>query len=177
MLKREVIKEGAKIPRKWIPRPRIYQDAGILIDDFEGYVRWAQKNPRTRAELVKFQGDASLAEVPLPRALSIDGFTKYAGVSPQYFQTAKRELTEKVEKGTATEAEEEIRDAILYIESYCRTEQVEQALVGNFSPNLVARLNGISDSTNVNNTGATSVKVVVRDQKTADNLDKLEDLL
>lgn len=158
-------------------RNRLFGDAAILWGEACKYFDWCDRHPWEKTELVKYQGYASEAEVPLGRPYSMDGLTVYLGVSGSYFRTAKGELREKIEKGKATAAEVELLETIERIEQTIRAQQIEGAAVGVFNAGLVARINAISDSVNVSNSGEAVVRVTVRDQETAANMDELEDLL
>lgn len=151
----------------------IFGDAALLIQHAEAYFDWCDTHPRYRPELVKYKGDYEEAEISLGRPYSMDGLTIYLGVSESYFRTRKRELKEKIESGRATDAEVEVAEAIERIQTICRNEQIEGALVGQYKEALTARLNGIADNINQNNTGDSIVRVTVRDKETADNLDLL----
>jgi len=157
-------------------RSRLFSDAKILLEEAHKYFNWCDNNPLNKNELVKYKGKATTSEVPLMRPYSMDGLCTFLGVSGTYFRTAKRELSEKTERKTATGAEAELLEVIEMIEQTIRTQQIEGAAVGVFSANLVARINGLADNQNVNNTQPI-VSVSVRDSQTAKNLDKLNDIL
>ncbi len=156
---------------------RLFGDAALLWEEACKYFDWCDRHPRNRVELVKYQGEYEEAEVPLGRMYSMQGLTRYLGVSDSYFRMSKISLREKIEKATATAAEIELLGVIERIESTVQTDQIEGAAVGIYAGNLVNRLNGLSDNVNVSNNGEAVVRVTVRDQKTADNMDKLDDLL
>lgn len=157
-------------------RSRIFGDPAILWEEACNYFDWCDRHPWEKTELVKHQGVATEAEVPLGRPYSVDGLTVYLGVSSSYFRTAKSELREKIEKGKATTAETELLEMIERIEQTIRTQQIEGAAVGVFSTSLVNRLNGLSDNVNVTK-DQPIVKVSVRDSETDRYLSELDDLL
>lgn len=156
---------------------RIFGDAALLLGHAVAYFKWCDAHPRYKAELVKYKGGYDIAEVPLGRPYTLDGLTVYLGVSRSYFDTAQRDLSEKINEGRATQRETELHAAIDAIKATIRNEQVEGALVGQYKEGLVARLNGISDNINTTNAGESVVRVVVRDTETAANMEKLNDLL
>ena len=158
-------------------RDRLFGDAAVLWDEACKYFDWADRHPREKTELVKYKGEASEAEVPLGRMYSMHELTVYLGVSGSYFRTAKGELREKIEKGKATAAEVELLETIERIEGVIQADQISGAAVGIYAPQLVSRLNGLSDNVNVSNSGEAVVRVTVRDQETAANMDELEELL
>lgn len=156
---------------------RIFGDASLLLGHAVAYFKWCDAHPRYKAELVKYKGGYDIAEVPLGRPYTMDGLTVYLGVSSAYFYTAASELREKISEGRATDRERELLAAMEAIRATIRNEQVEGALVGQYKEGLVARLNGISDNINTTNAGESVVRVVVRDTETAENMNKLTDLL
>jgi len=152
-------------------------DGSTLWAEACAYFDWCDRHPWERVELVKYQGIAEEADVPLGRPYTMDGLTVYLGVSSSYFRTAKSALKEKMEAKRATPDELELLSVIECIEQTVRTQQVEGAAVGVFNANLISRINGIADNVNQNTTGDTVLRVSVRDQQTADNLAELDDLL
>lgn len=158
-------------------RDKIFSDAAVLTAEAQSYFDWCDRHPWEKVELVKYRGGYEEAGVPLGRPYTMDGFTYYLGVSGSYFRTAKGNLREKIEKGKADESEIELLEAIELIEQVIRMQNIEGAAVGLFSTNLVARIHNIAENVNNNNSGEAVLRVSVRDQQTADNLDALDDLL
>ena len=158
-------------------REKLFSSGAVLREEAIKYFDWCDRHPWNRVELVKYQGSADEAEVPLGRPYTMDGLTVYLGVSGSYFRSAKGNIRDKVERGKATPEDLDVLDAIEWIEQVVRNQQIEGAAVGVFNTNLVARINGIADNVNQNSTGEAVLRVTVRDQATADNLDALEDLL
>jgi len=158
-------------------REKIFGDALVLWGEAIAYFEWCDRNPWKRSELVKYMGMSYEEEVSIGRPYTIDGLTVYLGVSGAYFRAAKANIKDKQERGKSTEADDAILDTINMIESVVRNQQIEGASVGVFNASLVARINGIADNINNNNTGETTVRVSVRDQQTADDLEELNDLL
>lgn len=158
-------------------RAKIFGNGELLRAEAKLYFDWCDKNPRMRAELVKHQGHAEQYDVPVGRPYTMDGLCNYLGVSGGYFRAAKANLDAKIAKQLATVEEEELREAIAWVEDITRNDQIEGGLVGQYNANLVSRLQGLAD--NVNNTlsGPSVLSVSVRDDATASNLATLEQLL
>jgi len=152
-------------------------DGTTLWEEACKYFDWCDRHPRERVELVKYKGDYEEAAIPLGRPYSMDGLTVYLGVSQGYFRSAKYNLNNKREAGRISPSEEKLYDTIERIEQTIRTQQIECAMVGIFSQNLVARYLGIADNVNQNNVGDTVLRVTVAEKETQDNLDELNDLL
>lgn len=157
-------------------RSRLFGDAKLLLEEAYTYFDWCDNNPWQKTELVKYKGEATQSEVPLGRMYSMAGLCTYLGVTGSYFRTAKRELSDKVERKTATDDELNLLDAIELIEQAIQTQQLEGAAVGVFASNLVSRLNGLADNQNVINTQPT-VNVSVRDEDTVKDMAKLDSVL
>jgi len=155
-------------------RGKLFANGELLRAEAMLYFDWCDKNPRMKAELVKHQGTAEQYDVPLGRPYTMDGLCNYLGVSGGYFRAAKDNLITKITKKLATVEEEELLDAIKWIEDTTRNDQIEGGLVGQYNANLVSRINGLAD--NVNNTvsGPAVLSITVRDDATAVNLSALE---
>lgn len=155
----------------------IFTNPAELEEEAYAYFDWCDRTPLYRSELVKFKGYAYEQEVTLGRPYSIDGLTVYLRVTPSYFRRRKQLLSEKIAAGKATPTDVEMLDTIERLETIIRTQQIEGAAVGIFKENIVSRINGLGDNVNTTVSAAASLNVTVRDQATADNLAKLEDLL
>lgn len=138
---------------------------------------WCDRNPWKRDELVKFQGMADNYTTDLGRPYTMDGLTVYLNVAGSYFRTAKDRLIEKIEAKRNTEDEVLLLETIEWIEAVVRTQQYEGAMLGVFNPNFTARMNGMADNVNQHTTSDPVIRVNVKDQQTADDLDALNDLL
>lgn len=158
-------------------RDRIFGDPVVLLEEAYLYFDWCDRHPWEKFELVKYQGDAYEEAVSLGRPYSIDALTVYLGVSPRYFATAKAQIKEKIADGRATDNEIELLETMEVIEAIVRAQNIEGANVGIFSSHIVTRMYQMAETINQNNTGESTVRVSVRDQKTADNLKELDDLL
>lgn len=157
-------------------KDKLFGDPSVLRDEACLYFDWCDRHPWLKSELVKYRGMADEAEVPLGRPYSMDGFTCYLGVSGSYFRSAKGNIKEKIERGTATAVELYLLDTIEWVEQVVRTQQIEGAAVGVFNAGLVARINGIADNTNVN-TSTPVLRVTVEGQGAAQALGDLDSLL
>lgn len=158
-------------------REKIFASAEILREEALLYFDWCDKNPRMRAELVKHLGTAEQYDVPLGRPYTIDGLCNYLGVSGSYFRSAKANIEGKIAKKLATIEEEALLNEIYWIENVSRNDMVEGGLVGQYNANLVSRIQGLADNVNQNMTGPAVLSVSVRDDATAQNLEKLDALL
>lgn len=163
--------------RTLVGREKLFADGATLWAEAEQYFAWCDANPWMRPELVKYQGMADEYNVPLGRPYTMGGLAVYLGVSQSYFINGKAHLVAKREKGNATDIDVGIIEAIELIEEVVRTNNVEGAILNVYNSNFIARMHGIADTVNNNGTGEAILRVTVRDKETANNLDKLEDML
>lgn len=158
-------------------KDKLFSDPVALWEEAKLYWDWCDRSPWMRPELVKYQGSADEYEVPLGRPYSLDGLTIYLGVSGAYFRAAKINLKTKIEEGKATTVEEALLETIEMIETVTRTQNLEGAAVNVFNANIMARIHTLAETINQNSTGDAVVRVTVRDQETADNLNLLNEAL
>lgn len=158
-------------------KAKIFGDAEVLRAEACLYFDWCDKNPRMKAELVKHLGQAEEYLVPLGRPYTVSGLCNYLGVSESYFRGAKANLDTKIAKKTVSPEELDLLDCIHWIESVSSNDMVEGGLVGQYNANLVSRIQGLADNVNQNMSGPAVLSISVRDDATAENLEKLEELL
>lgn len=163
--------------RSTLGRDKIFGDAEELRAEALLYFDWCDRNPRMRAELVKHLGVAEQYDVPLGRPYTMDGLCNYLGVSGAYFRASKANIETKIAKKLATIGEEQLLEVIHWIETTTRNDQIEGGLVGLYNANLVSRLHNLAENVNQNMSGPAVLSISVRDDATAANLEKLEDLL
>lgn len=112
-------------------RDRLFASAELLWEACEEYFVWNEANPLFAAELVKFQGEATLAEVPKMRAMTLDGLQMYLGISDETWRKW-RDVDDFV--GVVTRAEQVIR-----------RQKFEGASADLLNPNIIARDLGLRD--------------------------------
>lgn len=157
-----------------VGRPRTFPDAQALYERAKEYFDWIDRYPLYKTELIKHKGEGTEHEVSVGRPYTLQALTCYLNVSISYFHTAKKELEEKENRTTA---DEDLLGVIEWILSAIYAQQLEGASVGLYNAGIIARLNGLADNVNQNNTGDASFKVIVRDAETSANMDKLTDML
>lgn len=122
-------------------RPRRFKTAQELWGAFLAYVEWSANNPMTIND-TKSQRRTTLKEEKsqykqtVERPLTIGAFRLHAGI--------KREWC--IFKEDYSEKSQDFCRVLQAIESTIRNQQVQNAMVGNYKENLVARINSISDS-------------------------------
>lgn len=122
-------------------RPRKFKTAEELWDAFVAYTKWNEQNPLTvhnvKKAVAKSAGqDKSALQETVERPYSLVAFRFHAGI--------KREWS--VFKGDYEHRSQDFCKVIDAIERSIRQQQIDNAAVGNYKENLVARLNGISEN-------------------------------
>jgi hypothetical protein len=109
-----------------------------LWEMFTEYREHVKGNPRTKVEYVGKDGDR--VETPVERPLSMDGFYCFGyekgATLHHYFENPEGAYDEY--RGITTRIRKEVR-----------AEQVEGAMVGQYNSNLTARINGLTDKSEV----------------------------
>lgn len=138
-------------------RPVKFKNPDELWTAFLQYCEWAENNPLTigaeRRQKSKGAGKEVKSEryqrkVEAPRPLSIGAFRLHAGI--------KREWC--IFKKDYSKRSQDFCRVIEAIETSVRQQQVDNALVGNYKENLVARLNGISETIHQEHSGNVSTR-------------------
>ena len=122
-------------------RPRLFETPEALWDAFIAYVEWSTNNPLTISDTRSqkksdIKAEKSQRKQQTERPLTLSAFRLHASIKREW-ATFKKDYESKGE---------EYCQVLQAIEGTVRNQQVQNALVGNYKENLVARLNGISDS-------------------------------
>ncbi|MBQ9602430.1 MAG: hypothetical protein IJR42_01295 [Paludibacteraceae bacterium] len=123
-------------------RPRKFKTPKELWDAFIAYVEWAENNPitvgneRRQKQSAKRGEEKAQRKETAPRPYSLVAFRIHAGIKRDWATFA----------ATYSKRSHDFCGVIQAIEESVRQQMVEQAMVGNYKENLVARINGISDS-------------------------------
>lgn len=136
-------------------RPALYTDPADLWNDFIKYAQWIDENPweeKIATNALNTEDNGSEKKngkrnyvrqgiKVIPRAYTLYGFTSFSGI--YQWSSFKQKYRDKDGFSTVIDA----------IENSIRAQQVDGALVKQFDSNLVARLNGIADTTKQEITG------------------------
>lgn len=123
-------------------RPPKYATAKALWMKFLDYVAWADANPIEVFNRVSGKGDTHKQKFReeskgnVQRPYTLIGFMAFAGIS---------NWTEF--KGTQHAQKQDFFRVIRAIENTIQSQQIDGAMVGLYSSNLTARLNGIAEAT------------------------------
>lgn len=163
--------------RKFMGKPKEFETGEELWEQACQYFEWCDRNPWVRPELVKYQGVGEEYLIPLGRPYVMDALCVFLGVSKSYFRGAAKHLRDKVEKKRATEVDVALLHTIEQINMVVRYQQIEGAVLNVFNANVVSRLQGLAENINGQLAGETVLRITVRDQETADNMDILESMI
>ena len=121
-------------PNKRVGRPRAYTPEA-LDAKFEEYVEWVKANP----VYIKKVSAGEIIPVPTQRPLTLVGFCQFAGISRQNFYEY--------------ESREEFSDILTCVRVAIEADQLEGAMVGQYNPNIVARVLHLADRQDVTTNG------------------------
>lgn len=117
-------------------RPRKIDSPDQLWDLYEQYKIWAAKNPWYRNELIKSGSmTGEVVQIPLSRPLTVWGFATFLGMSRNGLLVYGNYVSHKEYFGTYQR-----------IRSDMSQHTVEGGLLEGYNPNLVARIEGIRDT-------------------------------
>lgn len=156
-----------------LPRENIFSDAHVLVSEARAFFEWCENNPRYKTEIIKHKMEWDTVEIELKRPYTLSGLCMHLGVSQSYFRQTKSDLRERIEAGTIQPYQAHVLAAIEWVEQIIFTDQVEGAACGQYNANIIARLNGLSDTINSAAVADPILRVVTRDTETADNLNLL----
>lgn len=136
-----------------VGRPPKFKTAKLLWDAAAAYFAWADANPisleggsyvyrkmtKGNDEIKKSENNGSA-----PRPYTLAGLCTHAGIR-KHWGDFRKEYAAK---------SQEFSDVLDAIENIIRTQQVEGAMVNLYNANLTARLNGITEKTQTEVTGA-----------------------
>ena len=120
-------------------RNPIFADPDKLWDACCQYFDWIEEHPLMAAEVVKFQGEATLTQVPKMRAMTISGMCLYLDIAESSW-ASYRERDGFL--GVTTRAEK-----IIYNQKFTG------AAADLFNANIIARDLGLRDGVDNNHTG------------------------
>lgn len=112
-------------------RDAIFADPLIMWDACQEYFEWVEANPLMEAETVKFQGAATLIEVPKMRAMTVDGLCLFLGIGVQTWHDYR--------------AREDFTEVTSRVDGVMRSQKFEGAAADLLNANIIARDLGLAD--------------------------------
>lgn len=151
-------------------RPAKFKSPQELWEAFIAYVEWSENNPitigneRRQKQSAKRGEEKAQKKETAPRPFSLVAFRLHAGIKRDWATFS----------ATYSKRNHDFCGVIQAIEESVRQQMVEQAMVGNYKENLVARLNGISDTVEQKVSGNIATRKSLSVQEARDLLDNIE---
>lgn len=120
-------------------RSKIFSSPNQLWKAACEYFQWVEDNPLKESKLVSFQGKSVIEELPLMRAMTMEGITRFLGVNTDYFNQFELALNLDTRQGKGFSGV--IRD----IKEVIRDQKFVGASAGLLNPNIIARDLGLTD--------------------------------
>lgn len=116
-------------------REAIFSDPEILWQACEEYFEWVETNPLLEPDLVKFQGAATVVNIPRPRPFTVSGLCLFLEIDQTtWAEYRKNEL---------------LSETAARVDAVIKTQKFEGAAAGIFNPNIIARDLGLADKQHV----------------------------
>jgi len=112
------------------------------------YFQWVEENPLIEAETVKFQGEATLTEVPKMRAMTTGALCVFLGIAVKTWNNYRNKDNYK-----------EFLPVVIQVEEIIRAQKFEGAAADLLNANIIAREIGLADKQNINIADVTRIKV------------------
>ena len=138
-------------------RGKIFSTPKQLLDAACEYFQWVEDNPLKESRLVSYQGKSVLEEVPLMRAMTIEGLTRFLSVNSVYFNQFESALDLTTKKG------KDFSKVICEIKETMRDQKFSGASAGLLNPNIIARDLGLTDKKEINGDILNPLTEVIRE--------------
>lgn len=125
-------------------RDKLFATPELMLEAAMEYFEWCDANPWLSEELGESDKGSFSKTKPTQRPYTLSGLCIYLGCSENYFRNFESNNTIDIDNFMAVI--ETIKDII-------KTQQYEGAIVGAFKENIIARLQGLKDSTDVTTNG------------------------
>lgn len=116
-----------------------FESPDDMWDAATQYFAWVEDNPIMEAKLVSFQGASVLEQVPLMRAMTIEGLCLYMDIDHQTLSNY--------------ETKEDFFGVVKKIKNVIKQQKFEGASAGLLNSNIIARDLGLKDSTELQHSG------------------------
>jgi hypothetical protein len=143
-------------------RDMLFSTPEILMKQAYRYFQWCIDNPLWESVV----SAGKIIEVPKMRAMTLEGMCIFLGIGVSTFNDYCRESNDRYK---------DFSEVTNKIKGIIKTQKFEGAAAGLLSANIIARDLGLKEKTENENTNETTVKVIVPDNETAEELKKLKD--
>lgn len=117
-----------------------FESAEMLLESVEDYFQWVEDNPLMAAEVVKFQGNATLTQVPKMRAMTISGLCLFIDIGIDTWIQWR-------------EKRQDLSNVIMYAEETIKNQKFAGAAADLLNANIIARDLGLRDNVGVEHSG------------------------
>lgn len=121
-------------------RSKAFATPEILWEVACEYFAWCEKNP--------IKDPRSFGQRKIQRPFTLVGFCRFAGVNSVYLQQLEDQL-----KGKEDEQSKEFSNIIILIKETCFQQKFENAVIGVYKENIIARDLGLTDKKDVTTNG------------------------
>lgn len=112
-------------------RDKIFSSPDALKASCCEYFEWVEDNPLYEAETVKFQGEASVIEVPKMRAMTIGGLCLFLGITRETWGQWRKQ--------------DDFSEVSAWAEEVIRSQKFTGAAADLLNPSIIARDLGLAD--------------------------------
>ena len=138
-------------------RSKIFSSSIQLWNAACEYFQWVEDNPLKESKLVSFQGVSVIEELPLMRAMTIDGLTRFLNVNSVYFNHFESALDLDKKQG------KDFSKVICEIKEVIRDQKFCGASASLLNPNIIARDLGLTDKKELSGSVENPLTLVIQE--------------
>ncbi len=138
-------------------RSKIFSSPNQLWNAACEYFQWVEDNPLKESKLVSFQGVSTIEELPLMRAMTIEGLTRFLSVNTVYFNHFESALNLEKRQG------KDFSKVICEIKETIRDQKFVGASAGLLNPNIIARDLGLTDKKELSGSVENPLTLVIQE--------------
>ncbi|MGL4662062.1 MAG: terminase small subunit [Culicoidibacterales bacterium] len=125
-----------------------------LLNKVEEYKVWAQKQTFSKVIYDQKIGEQRTIELKMP--LTVHQFCIFIGIKRQSFYEIMNNEREP-NSAESVEINKQLSDIFTCVHDFIQANQISGAILNEYNPTIVARLNGLNETLEVNNTGTAPV--------------------
>lgn len=127
-----------------------FETAEAFLNAWTEYFQWSDNNPWLKPEQLKkpYSEDkngkkvwVTTIDIPTKRPYTYDAFCAFHGLGKHYLNDLEKRLLEK--------PDEDFSDILSWARGVCDADKLEGAMVGVYNGNIVARLMGLKESSEI----------------------------
>jgi hypothetical protein len=137
-------------------RDKLFKTPALLWEAACEYFQWCEENPLYERKAFMYQGKIVFDDVPKMRAMTLSQLCFYLNCSESYFRAFKSTLQEK---------DKDFLTVITEIEQTIYNQKFQGASADMLNANIIARDLGLSDKTEVEQSGSIKIDFVPATKK------------